>query len=593
MLARSLRQAVRQELPLGIISSGDLEEAGSSQIRLRRGDTERFVPRDSLRTAQGFLDRAARHLPAGAGADLTELQRLILIRFFEPSITYDAQATSAARDRARQAVSTVKGEVLQGERVVGAHTQIGDEEIERLRAYQEHLERLGAAGPGAGAGLRAVGSFAFSLVVLWIAGLLLRLFRPELYAEFRHVLVITFLVVALVIAGAVIGRTGAPVELIPIAFPALVIAVLWDGRIALELSLVLTVLLAGQPQFPGSTDLFTLALAGSVAALSVRVVRRRSQTWSFIAIIALAYLAAAVTLGLLRAQSFLAMAQAGAWGTANAVVSALIAMGTLPLFEGFAKITTDQRLLELSDLDHPLLQRLRREAPGTFAHTINVANLAEAAAQAVGANPLLARVGAYYHDIGKIPKPQYFVENQPPGRNPHDKLKPATSASIVRNHVLDGLRLAEEHNLPDVIVAFIAEHHGTQPISFFLERAREDDEDGELDPADFRYPGPRPQSKETAIAMLADSVESAARVLPDPTPERIRELVERIVTGKMKLDQLADTPLTLGEITRIEDQFAQGLSGMYHHRIDYPSTSEDSEARPTPVGSSQAPPAHG
>jgi putative nucleotidyltransferase with HDIG domain len=190
---------------------------------------------------------------------------------------------------------------------------------------------------------------------------------------------------------------------------------------------------------------------------------------------------------------------------------------------------------------------------------------------------MLARVGAYYHDIGKVVRPQYFIENQPQGRNPHDKLKPGTSASIVRNHVLEGLRLADEAKLPDSVKAFVAEHHGTQPIGFFLDKAREDNPEG-LNPADFSYPGPKPRAKETAILMLADSVESAARVLHDPTPERIRALVNRIVDAKIAQGQLEETPLTLRDLTRIKEQFVTILSGMYHHRIDYPMTRELSGA---------------
>jgi putative nucleotidyltransferase with HDIG domain len=377
-----------------------------------------------------------------------------------------------------------------------------------------------------------------------------------------------------------VPRSGWPVELVPIALPAIVVAALWDGRMALSLALVLAVLLSGQAPFFGFSPLYTLTLGGAAAALGVRVVRRRSQTWVFAAIIAAAYAVAALTLGLLRSREGGEVFMSIAWGTLNAMGSALIAVGFLPLIEAFTRITTDQKLLELSDMNHPLLQRLQREAVGTFSHTLNVANLAEAAARAIGANALLTRVGAYYHDVGKVAKAQYFIENQPTGRNPHDKLKPQTSAAIVRNHVLEGLRLAEEAKLPDCVKAFIAEHHGTQSISFFYERARELDPEGELEARDFAYPGPRPQSKETAILMLADSIESAARVLQDPTPERVRALIDRIVESKVAQGQLDEAPLTFGELTRIKEQFATGLGGIYHHRIDYPTLREEPDPAP-------------
>jgi putative nucleotidyltransferase with HDIG domain len=180
-------------------------------------------------------------------------------------------------------------------------------------------------------------------------------------------------------------------------------------------------------------------------------------------------------------------------------------------------------------------------------------------------------VGVLYHDVGKVVKPQFFIENQPRGRNPHDKLKPSMSAAIVRSHVVEGLRLAEEARLPPAVRAFIAEHHGTQPISYFLEQARSADPDGRVNVADFTYLGPRPRTRETAVAMMADSVESASRVLTDPTPERLRELVQRIVGAKIAAGQLDESPLTLAEIHAVKESLAKGLMGMYHHRVDYPA----------------------
>jgi putative nucleotidyltransferase with HDIG domain len=262
----------------------------------------------------------------------------------------------------------------------------------------------------------------------------------------------------------------------------------------------------------------------------------------------------------------------------NATVSAILAMGFMPVFEWLTGITTDQTLLEWADPNRPLLKRLSMEAGGTYAHTIGVANLAESAANAIGANGLLARVGIYYHDVGKMLKPQYFVENQLGGRNPHDKLKPHTSAALVREHVLEGIRMARDEGVPEVVVRFIPEHHGTQLIGFFYEKAKEES-DEEPDPDEFRYPGPRPRTKETAIAMLADSVESATKVLQDPSPERVRDLVRNIIDGKIRDSQLSEAPLTLQEIHLIQEQFVKVVSGMYHQRLDYPATRHLTEAQ--------------
>jgi putative nucleotidyltransferase with HDIG domain len=242
----------------------------------------------------------------------------------------------------------------------------------------------------------------------------------------------------------------------------------------------------------------------------------------------------------------------------------------LPLAEEFTGIDTYPRLLEWSDLNRPLMRQLSLEAPGTYAHTMAIANLAEAAANAIGANALLARVGAYYHDIGKLKKPQYFVENQPKGRNPHDMLKPATSAAIIRNHVKEGLELAAEHRLPKSVRAFITEHHGTGSISYFFEKAKERD-GPPSNPNEYAYPGPVPQTAETAIVMLADGVEAAARVLNEPTPQKIRDVIDHIAKMRIDQGQLRHAPLTLQQLDVIKEQFARVLIGMHHNRIDYPA----------------------
>ena len=569
VLERSLHAAIRRGLAEGVASSAELE--GLSQLRVRTAAGERLLPRDSVRAPQEFFSTAPVHLPAGADPDLVELQRTLLIRFFEPTLRVDTEATEAARARAQAAVPTVKADVLKGERIIGANERVQDEDLQRLAAYREHLTRLGARGDGRSSRLRALGGVLFNLFPLLVFGMLVFLYRRPVYDELRHVSLIAFLVLALAAASAIIARFDAPFELVPIAVPVLVVAALWDGRMALHLGLLLAILLSGQTPLQGMSVLFSLVLGGAAAALCVRAVRRRSQTWAFALIIAAAYVAAAVTMGLLRSRAPIEILWSAAWGVLNGGASALIAMGFLPLFEAFARITTHQTLLELTDLNRPLLQRLSREAPGTFAHSISVANLAEAAARSIGANALLARVGSYYHDVGKVAKAQYFIENQPPGRNPHDRLKPGTSAGIVRNHIQEGLRLADEHKVPSSIKAFIAEHHGTQPITYFLERAREAEPTASLDTREFFYPGPRPRSAETAIVMLADSVESASRVVQDPTPARIRALVDRVVDGKVALGQLDEAPLTLGQLSRLKETFVTILSGMYHQRIDYPA----------------------
>jgi len=571
-LREATEAAVRDVFPRGIAATTP-GRGGVSAVRVRGVvGGERLVTPDSIATADGFYREAALRLPAGAGADAAELQRLLLVRYFQPSIAPNQRETEAARARARSAVDRVKARVLAGEKIVGAREQVGEREEERLRAYQAALSaRQDAAGDGRHAPLRALGSILYNFLLLGIVGFLLRLSREHLYQSDRTIIFLGMITVAVAALAALIGRLELPPELIPVPFATMVIAVLWGGRLALAMAMILALILGGQAPFLGVAVPFTAAVGGAAAAFGVRVAERRLQTWMVVGIIAAAYAATALTVGLLRAWTMEEIGWAVLWGAVNATGSSLLAVGFLPVAEWFTRVTTNQTLQELADPKHPLLKRLSLEAPGTYAHTISVANLAEAVCNAIGANALLARVGVYYHDIGKVVKPQYFIENQPKGRNPHDKLKPAMSAAIVRSHVAEGMKLAEQHRLPDAVKDFIAQHHGTQPISFFQEMARKADPDARLNPADFAYGGPRPQTRETAVVMMADSVESAARVLQDPTPPRIRELVERIVNAKMAAGQLDQCPLTLREITTAKDVLARSLSSMYHHRVDYPA----------------------
>jgi cyclic-di-AMP phosphodiesterase PgpH len=573
--------AVRQLVPRGVLDDAIRLEASVGRILLVDAEgTERFVLRDSVLTSQEFYAAAQARVPPQQMGQVDDLLRLTLIHFFVPSLRYDAEATERDRDAARRAVPTSRTSVLQGEAIVRANQVVGEGEVERLRAYEEALRGQGGFEDRGARFLPFVGSFGVGLFLLGVFGMYLYFFRPEVYGNFRWVLLQAVLVSSFGLAGGVVARQGLAPELLPIAFVALGVAVLWDGRMALILSMVLAALVGAQLPFYSVHAWLPVLVGGAAAALSVRAVRRRSQTWIFIAIIAGAYLGIILALGLTTGRDPGRVLEGFGWALGNAVVSAILAMGFLPVFEWFTRITTDQTLLEWADPNRPLLKRLSMEAPGTYAHTINVVNLSEAAANAIGANGLLCRVGVYYHDVGKMLKPQYFIENQPGGRNPHDKLKPATSAAIVREHVTEGMRLAREANLPDVLLDFIPEHHGTQDIAYFLDRAEQELEEGEeLDVEAFRYPGPRPRTRETAIVMLADSVESATRTVQDPTPERIRELVDNIVEGKIRARQLDEAPLTLRDIGTIKEAFLKVLSGLYHQRIDYPQTRHITGAR--------------
>jgi putative nucleotidyltransferase with HDIG domain len=266
---------------------------------------------------------------------------------------------------------------------------------------------------------------------------------------------------------------------------------------------------------------------------------------------------------------------------ANGFICALMVVATLKIFENLFHILTNFSLLEVADSNRPVLKRMALEAPGTWQHSLTVSQLAEAAADAIGAHALLTRAGAYYHDIGKLTKSEYFTENQMYVDNKHDHIEPSMSRLVILNHVREGIELAKKINLHPTIIDFIPQHHGTGLIYYFYQKALESAEEGEVIRQDnFRYPGPKPQTKETAITLLADSVEGATRALDDPTPTKIEETVKKIVNNKFIDGQLDECNLTLKEINKISSTFTRILNAMYHARVKYPEKKNGGPARP-------------
>jgi hypothetical protein len=352
----------------------------------------------------------------------------------------------------------------------------------------------------------------------------------------------------------------------------MMLTVLLNGRVSMIAAMILAVLVAVQPSLHDTPALFLCFVGGVTAALSVKTLRRRTHLYLAVLLVGLGYLTAAMALGLAGDWPTREIGTRALLGTANGLVSASLTILLLPVAERVAQITTDLTLLELSDPSRPLLRRLSLEAPGTYAHSVAMANLVEAACNRIGANGLLGRVGCYYHDVGKLANPQYFVENQALAGNPHDRLLAAQSVEIIKHHVPEGLRLAREAGLPVIVAAFIPEHHGTAEITYFYDRAKKQGEPG-VRREDFRYPGPRPRSVETAVAMLADSVEASLRVLDAPTPAKLEAAIDQIVRTRLASGQLDEAPLTLRQVDEVRAEFVRVLTGMYHNRIGYPEAS--------------------
>ncbi len=358
---------------------------------------------------------------------------------------------------------------------------------------------------------------------------------------------------------------------IPVALGSVLLTVLFNARTAfgaaVAVSIITTLMVTEEISF-----LLYGIVGAMVGAFSIRRTQERTVFYRAGFWVALANVCTVIVFVPIYGWTASTLVYGLIASLVNGVLVALFASTLLPVLEYLFETATDLKLLELSNLNQPLLKQLMKTAPGTYHHSLMLGELAEAASEAIGANPLLCRVGAYYHDIGKVRKPAYFIENQMDAMNRHDKLSPSLSSLIVVSHVKDGIEMALEHRLPPTIVDLIPQHHGTRVVTYFYEKAKDsqDPDLGEVKEEDYRYPGPKPQTREAAILMLADAVEAAARTLTDPTPARIKGLVQRIVNTIFTEGQLSECDLTLKDLHQIGNAFVRVLTAIHHHRVDYP-----------------------
>ena len=419
-----------------------------------------------------------------------------------------------------------------------------------------------------------VGALALAAVMTAVITVYLFLHEHEVFMNGTRLLLVA-IIVSLVLVATQLTR-GISGFLAPVAAGTMLIASLLGARLALFVGPVLAaavgLILGGDIRFG------VAALVGGVVGVyGLAWVGQRSALTRAGFMVSLGNVLVVLAFAMVRGESLGALAtwQAAGFAFLNGILSAVLTIGTLPFFESTFGILTDVRLLELANPNQPLLRRLLVEAPGTYHHSIVVGNLAEAAADTVGANRLLTRVGAYYHDIGKVTRPYFFIENQIGQENPHDKISPGLSALIITSHVKDGVTLAEEARLPAPIVNIIRSHHGRTLVSYFYRRATENGNIERVVEEDFRYDGPLPESPEEAIVMLADAMEAAVRSLPEPTPTRIENLVRRLIRERLSDGQLERCDLTLRDLDRIGETFVRVLMGIFHARIEYPKSPDD------------------
>ena len=393
--------------------------------------------------------------------------------------------------------------------------------------------------------------------------------RPDIFKNTNLIILISSInIISLMLS---MGLNIVSPYLIPIACGAMLMTILIDYRISLVVNLLNLVFVAIVVSFNAEVIVLSIlsVVLGSTALKKVQ--QRNDIIYSTIYItVVLAILT--LTIGMVSSNDLKENLIQTGYTILAVLLSGIFAVGLLPFFESIFDVVTNIKLLELSNPNQPLMKKLLMEAPGTYHHSMMVANLAEAATEAVGGNPVIARVGAYYHDIGKTKRPYFFGENQIGRENPHDKITPNLSALIILSHTKDGIEMAKDHNIPKVIQDIIVQHHGTTLVKYFYYKLKNSSENpDEIKEEDFRYTGPIPSTKESGVLMLADSVEASVRSIPEPTKVKIEQMVNNIINDKISNKQLIDCDLTLKDIEVIRQSFLKTLDGIYHHRIEYPT----------------------
>ncbi len=570
-LQEALVRALSSVFQQGILNVPK-EQLASQQIAIRRSPVvESRVPVEKVLDTAEALALVRSWLQQRVSPPLQAVGMEIASRVLRPTLYYDGELTRSIRHAAQQGVPRTWGIVRAGEIVIAPGDVVTDTTIAKLQSYgnarllqrERRVTVLSLLG--------GIGQAALICAVLFVY---LGFFRPRI---FRDNLQLSGLALGLVLIAAMawisrVAGSAAPIEhLVLVPALSMLVAILLDSRTAFYATVTAALLVAGIRLGDYPTGL-SLMLGGMMAAYTVRDLESRRQLFRSLFFTALGMGVAVLIFGLAQGRELQDVLLRCGFAGVNAAVSPVLTFGVLLLLERVFNLVTDMRLLEYSSLEHPLLRELQHKAPGTYQHTLNVAHLAERAARAIGARALLVRVGAYFHDIGKLMKPEYFAENLIGLENKHERLPPKKSAAIIREHVTEGIELARAYNLPPQIVDFIPQHHGTMLIRAFWQKALEQARNRNEPPPpeeEFRYPGPKPQTKEAAILMLADAAEALTHVLPPDEPERLAAALDEVIRERILDGQLDECPLSFSELRRVRDALLEGMLGIQHRRVAY------------------------
>ena len=500
------------------------------------------------------------------------MSAVAIYNYLKPDLAYDSIESQKLIDDALQKALAPRGVVQTGESIIFPGNIVTAEKFAILQSYDRMMKERQMHSQGINYGI--LGQFCFVAIMMLVSYIFLRVIRPRTFRNLRKmVFVISFIALFIIVVELVTGFRANYISLIPFAIVPIILTTFCDSRTSFFLHMVVVILcsLVAKDQAEFIVMQF---LAGNIAIISIREMSRRSQLAQCAFYIFLTYSIMDMTFRVLREGNLSnAFADPGWWHVflMFAINCAVLSFAYILIFviEKIFGFTSTVTLVELSDITSPELRALSESCPGTFQHSLQVANLAAEAAHEIGANAQLARAGALYHDIGKINNPAFFTENQM-GVNPHDSLTPDQSARIVIDHVADGLKRADKARLPQVIKDFVAQHHGKSRTKFFYTMACKAHPDQVIDPAPYTYPGPNPLSKEAAIVMMADSCEAAAKSLTHPSEKDISNLVERIINGQISDGLLSEAPISFIDIGIIKQTFIERLRTFYHMRVSYP-----------------------
>ena len=502
----------------------------------------------------------------------------LINEFTKPNILFDKDLTESRQKERLDKVSRFQGTVLANELIVDTNNRITESVLLKLKSLQLESERRLGYEKAADKFREYLGAFFVVSILLFLLFSFFYIYRNEYFKEPKLLLLIGLLMYLIVFSSWIIVSYQLPVYIIPIAMFSILLTVLLDTTVSLISSTILILLVS---LLIGNDLDFAIIqfFISFISILSVRKLRKRRQIIATMLTLVFCSLFVFFSVMLFKGIDFLDYNYSTVGYLAlSSFLCPILAFGLVPLFESFFGITTDLSLIELLDYDQPLLKKLMEDAPGTHTHSVKVGTLAESCANAIGARALLCRVGSYYHDIGKIKKPEYYAENQT-GENKHDSITPHMSAKILKQHVTDGLVLADEYGLPTIVKDFIETHHAKNRMEFFYKKALEND--SKVDENEFRYPGPKPSSKETGIVMLAEAIEAQANSLKNPTLEKFETMIDKAIRSRLEDGQLDECPLTMEDLQKIKGRrdgkhgLLPVLSGLYHSRPEYPSKDDE------------------